>query len=248
MRFDLSEALTIGLLPAVMNSPDPLAALHAYVDLYLKEEVQMEGLTRNIGNFSRFLEAASFSHGSVTLNISNIARECRIERKVVEGYIGILEDLLLGIQGTCFHTPGAAGRLRHIRNSISSAPVSSPSCGLRVLLTGPKRNRGAALEGLVAQHLQAWIDYRHPDCRLRHWRTKAGSEVDFVVAWQRPVPGHRGEELGHRSSAGPEGPQDIRTEITLGAERVLVYRGKRKATQRRDASGTLCGVSSWSSQ
>jgi hypothetical protein len=48
----------------------------------LKEEVQMEGLVRNIGNFARFLEAISFSHGSV-LNISNVARECEVERKTV---------------------------------------------------------------------------------------------------------------------------------------------------------------------
>ena len=49
---------------------------------------------RNMGNFSRFLEAISFSHASI-LNMSNVARECEVERKVVENYISILEDILV---------------------------------------------------------------------------------------------------------------------------------------------------------
>ena len=92
--FNLNEALSHGLIPVILSSDDPAEQMNAYLNLYLKEEIQMEGLTRNIGNFSRFLEAISFSHGSV-LNISNISRECSVERKVVESYISILEDLLL---------------------------------------------------------------------------------------------------------------------------------------------------------
>jgi predicted AAA+ superfamily ATPase len=38
-----------------------------------------------------------------------------------------------------------------------------------------------ALEGLVAQHLRAWIAYRAAGAQLYYWRTKSGSEVDFVV-------------------------------------------------------------------
>ena len=40
---------------------------------------------------------------------------------------------------------------------------------------------GGALEGLVAQHLRAWIDYSHRSASLYFWRTRSGSEVDFVV-------------------------------------------------------------------
>ncbi|HME41561.1 MAG TPA: hypothetical protein VKF36_00630 [Syntrophorhabdales bacterium] len=40
-------------------------------------------------------EATSFSHASV-LNVTNVARECQVERKTVEGYLDILEDILLG--------------------------------------------------------------------------------------------------------------------------------------------------------
>lgn len=43
--------------------------LESYVQVYLEEEILQEGLTRNLANFSRFLEVASFSQGS-QLNIS----------------------------------------------------------------------------------------------------------------------------------------------------------------------------------
>ena len=36
-------------------------------------------------------------------------------------------------------------------------------------------------EGLVAQHLKAWIDDQQEDYALTFWRTRGGSEVDFVL-------------------------------------------------------------------
>jgi predicted AAA+ superfamily ATPase len=60
-----------------------------------------EGLVRNLGTFTRFLEIISFSHGAV-LNVSNLARECQISRGIVAGYIDILEDLLLAYRLAVF--------------------------------------------------------------------------------------------------------------------------------------------------
>jgi predicted AAA+ superfamily ATPase len=60
-RFDLQKALNLGLLPVVWASPEPQEILQAYNGLYLREEVQMEGLVRNVGDFARFLETMSFA-------------------------------------------------------------------------------------------------------------------------------------------------------------------------------------------
>ncbi|MCP5104441.1 MAG: ATP-binding protein, partial [bacterium] len=92
--FDLSQSLVTGLVPVVFFAGNPGESLKAYIELYIKEEVMAEGLIRNFGDFSRFLEAISFSHGGV-LNASNVARECEVGRKTVQGYIDILKDLLL---------------------------------------------------------------------------------------------------------------------------------------------------------
>ena len=40
---------------------------------------------------------------------------------------------------------------------------------------------GQALEGLVAQHLRAWAAYSAGDASIFYWRTRGGSEIDFVV-------------------------------------------------------------------
>jgi predicted AAA+ superfamily ATPase len=94
-NFQLDHSLRYGQLPSVYTEADPKKYLEAYVRTYLEEEIRQEGLTRNLSAFARFLEAASFSQGSV-LSISSVARECHVERKVVESYFSILEDLMIG--------------------------------------------------------------------------------------------------------------------------------------------------------
>jgi predicted AAA+ superfamily ATPase len=63
--FNLNNVLQYGLLPAAIDHEQPKKYLESYVQTYLREEVQQEGLTRNLGSFARFLETASFSQGEV---------------------------------------------------------------------------------------------------------------------------------------------------------------------------------------
>jgi predicted AAA+ superfamily ATPase len=71
--------------------------LKSYIQTYLKEEIQQGGYTRNLTGFARFLEAASFSQAQ-HINISAVAAGCHVERKVVENYFNILQDLLLSFE------------------------------------------------------------------------------------------------------------------------------------------------------
>jgi len=86
--FSLTKSLLVGNLPSVYSETDPADYLAGYVRTYLREEVQQEGLTRNLQAFARFLEAASFSQASA-LNISEVARECNVNRKLAEEYFYI---------------------------------------------------------------------------------------------------------------------------------------------------------------
>jgi len=177
--FSLGPALERGLLPLVVASPEPADVLRAYASLYLEQEVQVEGWVRNIGNFARFLEAVSFSHGAV-LNVSNVARECQVEKKTVAGYMEVLEDLLL-----CFRVPVFTRRARrktaaHPKLYLFDAGVYR-SLRPRGPLDRAEEIQGAALEGLVAQHLRAWAAYSGGAFDLYTWRTRSGSEVDFVL-------------------------------------------------------------------
>jgi predicted AAA+ superfamily ATPase len=178
-HFNFDRALLHGLLPVVVASENPMEVLRSYAALYLREEVQMEGLIRNIGNFSRFLEAISFSHASV-LNISNVARECEVERKVVEGYVGILEDILLGWRLPIFTKRAKRDLIVHPKFYIFDTGVFR-SLRPRGPLDRPEEIEGQALEGLVAQHLRAWTAYSKIKRELFFWRTRSGVEVDFVI-------------------------------------------------------------------
>lgn len=178
-EFELARALEIGTLPLVVTSPTPAETLRAYATLYLEEEVKLEGWARDIGRFARFLEVVSFSHGSV-LNVSNVARECQAERKTIAGYVEILEDLLLAFRLPVFTRRARRETSQHPKFYLFDAGVFR-SLRPRGPLDRPEEIEGCALEGVVAQHLRAWIAYSSSDAELFFWRTRSGVEVDFVV-------------------------------------------------------------------
>jgi len=177
--FDVKNALRVGMIPLVLDSLDPLETLAGYSNLYLEQEVQAEGLTRNVGAFARFLEAMNFSHGAI-LNATAVSRECEIERRTVVNYIDILEDLLLG-----FRLPVFARRAK--RKTVRHPKFYYFDCGVyrsvrpRGPLDSEAEIHGSGLEGLVAQHLRAWVDYTRGRHELAYWRTRGGSEVDFII-------------------------------------------------------------------
>ena len=178
-QFDLESALQTGLLPLVHGAAEPKAALDAYASLYVDQEVRAEGMTRNAGNFLRFLEAVSFSHAS-QINVSAIARECEIERTVVASYLEILQDLLLAFRLPVFRKRAKRATVAHEKLYIFDAGVFR-SLRPRGPLDRPEEIAGQALEGLVAQHLKGWAAYSRHDAEVFFWRTQGGSEVDFVV-------------------------------------------------------------------
>jgi predicted AAA+ superfamily ATPase len=177
--FRLKQSLRFGHLPGACMEEDPKRYLESYVKTYLEEEVRQEGLTRNLASFARFLEAASFSQGAV-LNISAVARECHVERKVVENYFSILEDLLIAYRIPVFSRKAKRRLVAHPKFYFFDAGV------FRVLrpsgpLDAPEEVEGAALETLFLQELVALNSALDLGYDIRYWRTGAGHEVDFVL-------------------------------------------------------------------
>ena len=181
-RFNQELSLRVGLLPLVLAAEGPEETLRSYVSLYLREEVQAEGLVRNVGSFSRFLEAMSFSHASL-LNASEVARECQVGRKAVEGFVEILEDLLLGFRLQVFTRKAKRHLVQHPKFYYMDAGIFH-ALRPKGPLDAPETIAGAALEGMVAQQLRAWIAYGQEDRQLFFWRTKSGVEVDFIIYGQ----------------------------------------------------------------
>lgn len=229
-RFDLEAALTRGLLPLVVAADQPDDVLRAYASLYLDEEVRLEGWARNAGAFARFLEAISFSHGAV-LNAANVARECEVERKTVVAYIEVLEDLLLSLRLPPFTRRAKRNTITHPKFFLFDAGVFR-SLRPRGPLDRPHEIEGAALEGLVAQHLRAWLAYRLNDAKLFFWRTRSGVEVDFVI---HGAAGFWAIEVKNTARVRPE---DLRGLEAFGTDYpqaglVLLYRGTRRERRGR---------------
>jgi predicted AAA+ superfamily ATPase len=229
-KFELEAALTRGLLPLVVAAEQPDDVLRAYASLYLDQEVRLEGWVRNVGAFARFLEAISFSHAGV-LNVVNVARECQVERKTVAAYIEVLEDLLLSFRLPVFTRRAKRETAVHPKFFLFDAGVFR-SLRPRGPLDRPEEIEGAALEGLVAQHLRAWLAYRGDDAELFFWRTRSGVEVDFVVY------GAAGFWAIEVKNAARIHPQDLRGLETFAqdypqAEVVMLYRGRQRERRGR---------------
>jgi len=180
--FDFDKAVRFGLLPSIYDPRKhvpPEEYLQSYVQLYLKEEVMQEGLTRNLSSFSRFLETASFSQGQL-LNISEVSRECQIKRKLAESYFGILEDLLIGVCLPPFQKRARRRIIQHPKFFLFDAGVFR-AVRPRGPLDALAEIDGAGLETLVLQHLRAMMSWRNSEGTISYWRTSTGLEVDFVV-------------------------------------------------------------------
>ncbi len=177
--FSIDSSLLTGLLPVVFSSTTPQESIKAYIHLYLEQEIKAEGLVRNLDQFARFLESVSFSHGNV-INLSDIARDCEVKRTTVTGYIEILEDLLLTRKVPVFTKRAKRLLVNHVKLYLFDAGVFR---ALRPAgpVDRPEEISGPGLEGLVLQHLHAWIDYSDSDAKIYFWRTRAGSEVDFII-------------------------------------------------------------------
>jgi len=177
--FNLQESLRFGNMPAVYNEKDKKKYLESYVMTYIFQEVLQEGLTKNLPAFSRFLKAASFSQGAV-LNISRVAEECAVGRKMAENYFSILDDLLMA-----YFLPPFTKRAK--RKNVKHNKFYYFDAGIYKILRpkGPldltEEIDGAGLETLVLQEVKAINDYQDLGYQIYFWRTISGAEVDFVL-------------------------------------------------------------------
>ncbi len=221
--FNLEHALTLGMLPATYSYDDPAGYLATYIDIYLREEVVQEGLTRNVSAFARFLEVASFSQGAV-INATEIAREVGVNRQVIQNYFSILDDLLLAHMLPAF-TKKAKRRL------ITTSKFYYFDVGVytqlrpKGILDAPSEIAGMGLETLFFQSVLALIDYHRLNYRVYYWRTTTGTEVDFIVYGEEKLLAF---EIKHSQTITPKmlhGLKQFKQDYPM-AELYIIYTGK----------------------
>ena len=157
--------------------------LAAYVNIYLREELQAEGLIRNVPPFVRFLSVAGQINGQA-VNAQNIAREAAVARSTVDTYFAVLNDTLIGHVLPAWR-PGLKVRETTQPKFYWFDPgVARAAAGL---LRDPidRPWQGAALETLVYHELRVYNEISRKHRPVSYYRTPAGVEVDFIIETAR---------------------------------------------------------------
>lgn len=92
-RFDLVRAITYGTLPEVYLNDYGPQLLDSYVQTYLREEIQAEALTKDLGAYGRFLDLSAELSGQY-INYAKIASDSEINKETIRRYFAILHDTL----------------------------------------------------------------------------------------------------------------------------------------------------------
>ena len=178
-NFDLDKYLHFGGLPAVYGSKYPSEELYAYVETYLKEEIQSESLVRKIPAFSRFLKTSALTSGQI-INFTNIASDSGVPASTIREYYHILEDTLIG-----FIVPAWTKSIK--RKVISAAKFYYFDIGVRNTLADIKKIDpnsdlyGQAFEHFIILELRAYLNYNRIKKNISYWRSKNGHEVDIII-------------------------------------------------------------------
>ncbi|MFN8369111.1 MAG: AAA family ATPase [Bacteriovoracaceae bacterium] len=183
-RFSLIEVLSYGSLPQLYSYEDhesKKSFLTSYVKTYLKEEIILEQIIRNVDGFRDFLEVAAQMNGR-PLNFLKIAREIGIDAKTIKEYFQILEDTLVGFWLKGFHqsvrksqkfTPKFylfdVGVCRALEGSLDSPPIPGTAFF------------GHYFEHYIIAEIFRLNTYSGKDFKLSYYATNAG-EIDLILS------------------------------------------------------------------
>jgi predicted AAA+ superfamily ATPase len=221
----LARVLRYGALPLSVNAPDDEARedfLRAYVTTYLSEEIKAEGLVRDLGGFSRFLEVASLAAGRIS-NVSGIARDAGVSRETARGYFEVLVDTLIAHWLPAYR-PRVKERAQPKIYWFEPGVLHAAAGGFDQPL--PADWEGVLLEHLVLHEIRCRIHYAGIKGSLGYWATPTGSEVDFV--WWR---GREVVAIEVKHAREPRREFRKRIAAFLGnakARSFVVYRGTRE--------------------
>jgi uncharacterized protein len=179
--FNLLDILQFGTIPAIMGAENKVLALRAYVETYLKEEVQQEALVRKLDKFFGFIDVAAQLNGEV-VNLKKIARQISVSDKTINDYFQILIDTLLVLK--------LPGWDRSAKKQIIKSPkyyffdcgvVNSAARELNSPLAAGSTRYGRLFEQFIITEFYRLNDYFALDYALSFY-SSGSSEVDLVLS------------------------------------------------------------------
>jgi len=182
--FVLDQVLSFGSIAKIFeltSAREKTSFLRSYTEIYLKEEILVEQIIRNVPPFRRFLEIAA-SNDTEIINYANIGRDINTDPKNVANYYSILEDTLLGFFLEPYHT------------SIRKRQKNSPKfywfdTGIRRVLSGTidlpvtakSFEYGSLFESFVVNEIYRLLTYSERSFKLSFIRVDENLEIDLVL-------------------------------------------------------------------
>ena len=178
-KFNLTNHLLYGGLPFVHLSKKPEEELSAYIQHYLREEIQAEALIRRLPQFSRFLTAVALCSGDI-LNFAKLGNDYGIAPSTVREYYSILEETFLGF----FVEPWTKSKKR---KAISRAKFYLFDLGVLHSLIETKSLSvhsnlfGKSFEHWIIHEIKAYLDYKRLFLKMGYWQSVNRQEVDLTI-------------------------------------------------------------------
>ncbi len=179
-RFNARRAMEVGTLPEPYLEEDRSLAeklLETYAGTYLKEEIQLEALSRKLEGFSRFLMVVAGAAGGA-LDFSKLAQQARVSRTSTVRYFEILEDTLIATRILPYPDATQADMVKHPRLYFFDCGVLN---GLLGNFSASADRIGKLFENLVASQLRAAAAAHDEKLELYTFRTRGGLEIDFIA-------------------------------------------------------------------
>ena len=177
----LIERLTYGELPGVVaaRAPDRSELLRAFAFVHLEEEIRREAMVKDWGAFVRFMQLAAMESGQM-VNFAGISQEAGVSQPTVKSYYQLLEDMFVGLRVEAFSQSPRKALLSTPKFLFFDLGVRHAACGLKPTVDLVRANPGPIFEQWVGIELWKRLGYLG-EGKLYHFRTKDGSEVDFIV-------------------------------------------------------------------
>ncbi|MBI2410963.1 MAG: ATP-binding protein [Candidatus Kerfeldbacteria bacterium] len=187
-EFQLDQALSFGTLPKIFSfsqeqEEEKKLFLRSYATTYVQEEVQNEGLIRNLQGFRRFLPIVGKENGNI-LVLQNIAQEVGMSVNTIRSYFEILEDTLLG-----FLLPACRRAIRKRQKThpkfylFDTGVKRALAQELNIPLVPGTSEYGKAFEHFFVTELVRVNAYKQTDYSFSYFATQ-NIEIDLVV--ERP--------------------------------------------------------------
>lgn len=185
-ELNIKKAMSYGFLPEpYLEKKENISSeiLKNYSATYLKEEIQAEALTRNIQGFARFLNVLAESFSSI-IDFSKLSSKAKVSRSMAIRFVEILEDTLVAQRVNSFKEALGADVIHHPKLYFFDPGVLN---GLLNNFNVSADRMGPIFENTVYAQLRNSFLANNIDYEMYFFRTRNGSEVDFIVRFNKKV-------------------------------------------------------------